>query len=189
MPFSSRLATDFIDAGGGLAMRALRLSDMTEITRMLRDPEVLRWYGDADEAQEEIEELLDSDYVSPFLVLMQNQPVGHLQAYHANRDDFWSGFGVPAETFGLDMFLAHGRGKGWGTHMCRAMIDHLWTIPDIVRVQIDPSPDNPRAIRAYEKAGFTPQGIFPAYDSDEEMLYMTIDRNQTSGGHRPAAGS
>ena len=189
MPFSSRLAADFIDAGGGLAMRALRETDMPEIARMLRDLEVLRWYGDADEALEEIEELLDSEYVSPFLVTMHDHPVGYMQAYHANRDDFWPGFGVPAETFGLDMFLGQSRGHGWGTRMCRAMIDHLWAIPEIVRIQIDPSPDNPRAIRTYHKAGFTPQGIFPAYYSDEEMVYMTIDRNQTSGGHRPAAGS
>jgi len=169
-PFASAL-TGSVDAGGGLLLRPLAAGDLGAIAAMLADPEIARWY-DSDVG--EIESLLGHPFVTPFLAVLDGAPAGYLQAYHANRDDFWPDFGVPAETFGLDMFLAR-RGEGLGVRLARAMAAHLFGMERVVRVQIDPDPDNRRAVRAYEKAGFVPRGIMPGYDG-ATMHYMTIDR-------------
>jgi aminoglycoside 6'-N-acetyltransferase len=167
-----------VDAGAGLAARPLRHSDLTDIERMLSVPEVAQWYDDDPLADQiaEMAEHIESDYVSPFLIALNGKPIGYIQAYHANCEEFWTRFGVPRETFGLDMFLAEARERGLGSRLTRAMIDRLFAMDGVVRVHIDPDPANARAIRAYEKAGFRRVGVFPGYYPDEEMLYMTIDR-------------
>ena len=167
-----------VDTGAGLTARPLAHRDLNEMARMLAVPEVALWYDD-DPIAEQVAELaahIASDYVSPFLVARDGRPIGYIQAYHANCEDFWVRFGVPKETFGLDMFLADNRGQGLGPRLTGAMIDRLFAMDGVRRVQIDPDPQNARAIRAYEKAGFRAAGVFPGYYPGEEMLYMTVER-------------
>lgn len=163
-----------IDAGGGLVLRPLTPGDMPAIVAMFADGDVARWWTSP---PEEIAELIDEPIVWPYLVRLEGKAIGYFQIYHANPEPFWAAFGVPAETFGLDMFLAERRDQGVGTRMVRAAIQRVLALPEAVRVQIDPDPSNARAVRAYEKAGFTARGIFTGYDEQEEMVYMTIDRH------------
>lgn len=160
-----------IDVGGGLVLCPLDHADMPAVLAMFADDEVARWWTSP---PEEIAEIIDEPTVWPYLVLQDGAPVGYFQFYHANPEPFWAAFGVPAETFGFDMFLTR-RGEGIGTRMVCAAIAHIWRLPEATRIQIDPDPSNPRAIRAYEKAGFTARGAMQGYDGDP-MLYMTIER-------------
>lgn len=162
-----------VDAGGGLVLRPLTHADMPAIMVMFADADVARWYN-TDPA--EIADHIGAADIWPYLVALAGKPIGYLQTYHANADDFWRRLGVPAETFGLDMFLAEHREQGLGSLMTRAMIGHVWLVPEAVRVQIDPDPANARAVRAYEKSGFIRRGVFPGYEPGEDMLYMTIER-------------
>ena len=171
---SSKLALQRLDAGGGLAFEALRHAHLPAIAAMFGDPEVARWYGE--DPLDEITGHIDDAVVSPFLVTLEGAPLGYVQAYHANAEAFWAGFGVPRETYGLDMFLGARRGEGLGRRVCRALIGHLFTLPGVVRVQIDPDPENRRAVAAYAAAGFEMQGVFAGYYPGERMAYMTIDR-------------
>jgi aminoglycoside 6'-N-acetyltransferase len=169
-PFDAHFA-QAIDAGEGLVLRPLAHADMPAILAMFADGEVARWWTSP---PAEIAEIIDEPSVWPYLVTLDGAPIGYFQIYHANPEPFWAEFGVPAETFGLDMFLTR-RGEGIGTRMVRAAIARVLELPAAVRVQIDPDPANPRAIRAYEKAGFTAHAAMSGYDGDP-MLYMTIER-------------
>lgn len=172
-----RLDLKHLDCGGGLSLSALTRGDLPAIAEMLRDPDVAAWYGeDHDAALAEIAGHIDDAIVSPFLVSLEGVPHGYLQAYHANSEPFWQSFGVPEQTYGLDMFLGAARGMGLGRRMCRAMIDYLFSLPDVMRVQIDPDHENPRAIAAYRGAGFREVGRFPGYYPGETMVYMAKDR-------------
>lgn len=173
----SRLDLQHLDCGGGLRLSALTRGDLPAIAEILRDPEVAVWFGeDHDASLAEIAGHIGDAIVSPFLVTLAGAPLGYMQAYHANAEPFWRDFGVPRETYGLDMSLGARRGEGLGRRMCRAMIDHLFTLPEVMRVQIDPDHENPRAIAAYRAAGFREVGRFPGYYPGETMVYMVIDR-------------
>ena len=58
--------------------------------------------------------------------------------------------------------------------MVRAFLDYLFSDPNVTKVQTDPSPDNARAIRCYEKAGFRPVGVVQTPDGP--ALYMVVTR-------------
>lgn len=63
----------------------------------------------------------------------------------------------------IDLFLdpaVHGRGLG--TDAVRTMARHLFDDLGHHRITIDPSLENPAAIRAYEKAGFRRVGVLAA---------------------------
>jgi RimJ/RimL family protein N-acetyltransferase len=45
-------------------------------------------------------------------------------------------------------------GQGLGTILVRALVEMLFTDPAVTKIQTDPSPNNLRAVRCYEKAGF-----------------------------------
>jgi len=65
-------------------------------------------------------------------------------------------------------------GRGVGTEMVRAFVQLLFTNPDVTRIQTDPSPRNPRAIRCYEKAGF--RATREVDTPDGRALLMVCDR-------------
>jgi RimJ/RimL family protein N-acetyltransferase len=55
--------------------------------------------------------------------------------------------------------LAPGRpGRGYGTEAMTVVLDHAFGAIGLHRVQLDVYAFNPRAIRSYEKAGFTVEG-------------------------------
>ena len=78
---------------------------------------------------------------------------------------------------GIDQFLADARrlNQGLGTEMVRQFVARLFEDPRVTRVQTDPRPDNLRAIRCYEKAGFRRQGLVMTCDGP--ILLMTISRS------------
>lgn len=177
--FQSRLADALIGDPARLALRALERGDLDFLSRMLAEPDVAAWFGDPQDELAEIEAHISSHYVTPFLIISGGTPAGYFQAYHANAEAFWQDFGVPCETFGMDLSLGgiH-RGRGLGRAAIALMTARLWRMPEVTRLQIDPDPRNTRAVRAYAACGFAPQGIFPGYGGDQdEMLYMTLERS------------
>jgi aminoglycoside 6'-N-acetyltransferase len=67
----------------------------------------------------------------------------------------------------IDLFVATAhQGAGVGTEAVRTLLRHLIDERGHHRVTIDPSTDNAAAIRAYEKAGFTPVGVMHAASRD-----------------------
>jgi RimJ/RimL family protein N-acetyltransferase len=76
---------------------------------------------------------------------------------------------------GIDQFLANADqlGIGLGSAMVRAFVDRLFEDPQVTQVQIDPSPDNARAIRSYEKAGFVAGGEVVTPDGPALLMLRT----------------
>jgi lysine N-acyltransferase len=174
--FASRLSDQVIGDPADVALVALTEADLPAIERLLSEAEVAAWWRELD--IEELRSFITTDeYVTPFRVIAGGETVGYAHVYHANRDAFWVAFGVPKETFGLDLSIgsAAARGRGIGRKAVRLLIERLLQWPEVVRVQIDPESTNVRAIRSYAAAGFVPRGKYPGYDGDE-MLYMTVAR-------------
>ena len=136
--------------------RPMTADDMPLVQRWLAEPHVAEWWHDP-EKLEFVSGDLDHPDLAQFIVSLDGRPFAYLQCYQIGG--WHEGFGPqPAGTRGLDQFIGEVDmlERGHGSAFVRAFIDHLLA-RGVPRIVIDPRPDNPRAIRAYEKAGFVPQ--------------------------------
>ena len=141
-------------------------ADLPLIQRWLETPHVAEWWHDPAEQFELVSGDLGHPDMAQFIVTTEARPFAYLQCYNIGAWD--AGFGPqPTGTRGLDQFIGEPDmlDRGHGSAFIRAFAEDLLT-NGTPRVVIDPDPDNVRAIRAYEKAGFskdrlvdTPDGI------------------------------
>ena len=129
-------------------------ADLPMIRRWLETPEVVRWWGQADEQYALVSGDLDHPDMDQFIVAFDDQPFGYIQCYPLST--WHQGFGEqPPRTRGIDQFIGEPDmiGRGHGSHFIRQFVDTLLR-SGTPRVVTDPDPANARAVRAYEKAGF-----------------------------------
>ena len=141
-------------------------ADLPLIKRWLETPHVSEWWHDAVEQFELVSGDLDHPDMAQFIVGTDAHPFAYLQCYNISAWD--AGFGPqPPGTRGLDQFIGEQDmlNRGHGSAFIRAFAERLLT-DGTPRLVIDPDPNNKRAIRAYEKAGFskdrlvdTPDGV------------------------------
>ena len=121
--------------------------------------------------------LEESSDVKPYIASLDGCPVGYIQSYVAveSENGWWPGQ-HDRGVLGIDLFLADGEslGRGLGTRMVRAFVEYLFRDRAIHRIQLDPAPDNARAIRCYEKVGF--RRVKEMTTPDGPAVLMSIDR-------------
>ena len=69
------------------------------------------------------------------------------------------GFGDMDRKLHLKRIAARDPGKGIGSQLLEALLDHLYATTDVNRIDLDVFLGNDRARRAYEKAGFQVEGV------------------------------
>jgi aminoglycoside 6'-N-acetyltransferase len=113
-----------------------------------------------------------------FIVSVDGRPFGYIQCYALST---WNqGFGEhPAGTRGIDQFIGEpdlvGRGHG-SQFIGRFTLELLGR--GTPRIVTDPDPANLRAIRAYEKAGFSRERLVDT--TDGTALLMIRHRSNLS---------
>jgi aminoglycoside 6'-N-acetyltransferase len=148
------------------AFRPMGTSDLPMIRRWLEMPEVVRWWGDPDEQYELVSGDLAHPDMDQFIVALDGRPFAYIQCYALST---WNqGFGEqPPAARGIDQFIGEDDmiGRGHGSGFIRQFVDDRLR-DGIPRIVTDPDPENVRAVRAYEKAGFarermvdTPDGL------------------------------
>lgn len=168
-----------------ISFRPLTLADLPLLHEWLARPHVAEWWGppvSLGEVEQEFRPLIDDQSTTrAYVVLRDGTPIGYIQSYVAmgSGDGWWPNEQDPGVR-GIDQFLAHPQqlGRGLGTAMVRAFVRHLFADPAVTRIQTDPSPGNPRAIRCYEKVGFLPIGEVDTPDGP--ALLMVRDRDRTT---------
>ncbi len=137
-------------------------SDLPLVRDWLARPHVAQWWHDATDF-ECVSGDLDHPDLTQFIVMFDGKPFAYLQCYRMDESytaSEWNGcFGPqPSGARGIDQFIGEPDmlGCGNGSAFIRQFIDELLA-DGVPRIVIDPSPNNPRAIRAYEKAGFRPE--------------------------------
>jgi aminoglycoside 6'-N-acetyltransferase len=146
--------------------RPMSHADLPLIKRWLETPHVGEWWHDPAEQFVLVSGDLDHPDVAQFIVHTDERPFAYLQCYRLS--DWNHGFGShPDGTRGIDQFIGEADllGQGHGSAFVRVFVDKLLA-HGTPRVVLDPEPENTRAIRAYEKAGFvrdrlvdTPNGV------------------------------
>lgn len=137
--------------------RRVEPNDIAMIGKWLVTPAVRDWWIDAngdpadpirlnDLGDPAVEMWIVSFGVTPFAFLQDYDPHAFAGHHFAH---------LPLRSRGIDQFIGEPEmiGRGHGTAMIRARIADMFA-SGVPAVGTDPHPDNRRAIRAYEKAGF-----------------------------------
>jgi len=144
-----------------VTFRPLDPADLHTLHDWLNRPHVAEWWQPtpsfAELEEEYAEHFARSSGVKPYVALADGSPIGYIQSYTAmgSGGGWWTDEQDPGVR-GIDQFLARAEdlGRGLGSLMVRTFVETLFADPAVTRVQTDPSPENHRAVRAYEKAGF-----------------------------------
>jgi RimJ/RimL family protein N-acetyltransferase len=144
-----------------ITFHPLTPGDIPPLHAWLQRPHVMRWWGDPGTRAQVAGHYLP--YTRPdattraCIARLDDVPIGFIQSYVvlASGDGWWEDETDPGAR-GIDQFLANPEqlGRGLGSAMVRAFVARLFADPSVTQVQTDPSPDNHRAIRSYQRAGF-----------------------------------
>ena len=136
--------------------RPMTAADLPLVKRWLAEPHVVQWWGDTYQQFELVSGDLEVEAMDQFIVAIDDRPFGYIQCYDP---EVWPDNGLgehPSGTRGIDQFIGEADmvDRGHGSTFIRAFIERILA-DGAPRVITDPDPDNARAIRAYEKAGFS----------------------------------
>jgi aminoglycoside 6'-N-acetyltransferase-1b len=157
-------------------------ADLPLLHSWLQQPHVLEWWGNENltilESVREkyLPRIQEPYHVRPLIALRGGHPIGYCQSYVVcdHGDGWWEGE-TDRGARGCDQFIGDASllGQGIGTQLVQALLAYIFTDPAVTKVQTDPAPDNARAIRCYEKAGFRSRGIVNTPDGPELLMVVT----------------
>ena len=171
-----------------VTFRAMREEDIALFHEWLQRPHVVEWWG-RDHAAPSLDDtrakylprVRERQRVCPYIALLKGCPIGWSQSYVALAagDGWWEEETDPGVR-GIDQFLCdtHTLGQGLGTRMVTAFVSLMFSDPAVTRIQTDPSPENTRAIRCYEKSGF--RAVKRIITPDGPALLMAQNRSPRS---------
>lgn len=167
-----------------VTLRLMTEHDLPMLHEWLNRPHIVEWWGGEAE-RPTLAEVLDcyrprvlaQESVTPYIAMLGSVAIGYAQSYVAlgSGDGWWKDETDPGVR-GIDQSLANPAqlNQGLGTGMVRALVEQLFLDPAVTKIQTDPAPDNHRAIRCYEKAGFVQEKIITTPDGP--AVYMTQSR-------------
>ncbi len=163
-----------------ITFKHLAKSDLPLLTTWLNKPHVKAWWDEhltPDEIKEQYASRIGDQIVVPFMVYLDEKPIGFIQYYDAAKE---GGGWWPDEvegTIGIDQFIGEENymGRGYGTKIIAAFVRKLFEDPAVKKIILDVSPKNVKAIHCYEKVGFV---FVKEIDTpDGHALMMEIKRN------------
>jgi RimJ/RimL family protein N-acetyltransferase len=131
--------------------RPLTSDDFPLLLDWLSRPHVREWWNDGDDTLEKVARHYGETEVGlgRFILLEVNEgdekPIGYFQHYLA-----------PGGAIGIDQFIGEEAyiNRGVGRQAIRLFVELILREHKPASIILDPAPENKRAIRCYEKAGF-----------------------------------
>lgn len=133
--------------------RPVLRTDEALVARWREEPEVRRWWGDP--TVEPVLANLDDPRIAPWIVELDGHPFAYAQDYDVHGWENHPFAHLPSGARGIDQYIGEPDllGRGHGSAFVRQHAETLLA-QGVPAIGTDPHPDNLRAIRAYEKAGF-----------------------------------
>ena len=162
--------------GDNITLRPIAPRDRATLKAIRDEPEVIRWWGAQTEAWPG-----DDETVEEWVIELDGEVIGSLQFFEEPDAD--------SRHADVDILLAtRTHSRGLGTDAMRAIAGHLIEERGHHRITLTTSPDNARAIRAYEKAGFRRVGVTRLSERapdgtwrDELLMELVVEPRAESG--------
>lgn len=153
--------------------------DVSLLFEWLSDEDVNRWYNEGDHTLETYRQKFAPEPTThKFVVEIDGASVGYLQAYLlSDEPEYASQLGLCSDAVSIDTFIGDAafRGKGWGSVVLRAALNQIvFGELNADLACINPDPENLRAVRSYEKAGFR----------GDRVVWIQDDEPQNTGYER-----
>jgi AacA4 family aminoglycoside N(6')-acetyltransferase len=170
-----------------IALRLLTEDDLPMLHDWLNRPHIVQWWQGHRPTLQQVRDhylprVLAQENVTPYVGLLNGRPFAYAQSYVAlgAGGGWWQDETDPGVR-GIDQSIADPDllGIGLGTKLVRALVGRLFDDPQVTKVQTDPAPDNLRAIRCYEKAGF--RKVKDIITPDGPAVYMLRRRPASVG--------
>jgi aminoglycoside 6'-N-acetyltransferase len=147
-------------SSGDYAFRLVAREDLPLLQRWLRMPEVVRWWGNAEEQAALLCEDLDEPRMVMRIVSFGGRPFAFAQDYAVHIWPQPHFAALPVGSRAIDSFIGEPDmiGRGHGSAYLKLLAERLRAEGAPI-VAIDPAVDNLRARRAYEKAGFSGSAV------------------------------
>lgn len=167
--------------GTPVSLRLMTEHDLPMLHDWLNRPHTVEWWGGERPTLAEVlgrylPRVLAEDSVTPYIAMSGDEPIGYAQSYVAigSGDGWWEDETDPGVR-GIDQSLANPDqlNQGLGTRLVMALVELLFSDPAVSKIQTDPAPNNHRAIRCYEKAGFVQQKFITTPDGPAVYMIQT----------------
>ena len=142
-----------MDAVATYRFRPVTEADFPLLRRWRARPHVVEWWGDP--ALEAEDGKLSDHRIVMWMVEVEGRPFAFAQDYDPHAWDMHPFSHMPAASRGIDQYIGEADmlGRGHGTGFVRQHVQRLLS-EGAPAIGTDPHPDNHRARRCYEKAGF-----------------------------------
>ncbi len=162
--------------------KPLSPGDLDLLGQWFSQPHVLEWWQD-DLSPEEIKDKygkpIGDPVVCPYIAYLNDKPIGFIQYYWATQvgDGWWPN--EEDDTVGTDQFIGEVNylNQGYGTLMMKAFIKFLFKNQKINKIITEAEPNNIRAKRCYEKAGFQNVGLIETPDGHSILMVIKRKNN------------
>ena len=159
-----------------IRIRNLEEKDLSMIFKWLTDDRVTEFYGgrDVKRTLETVRKYYyenDKEIATRLIVEYKGKPIGYVQVCDMLDEDYsiYQYKKTGELVYSMDQFIGEPDywNKGIGTTFMKMILDYLKDERKAKAVILDPHKNNPRAIRAYEKAGFKIIKELPKHEMHE----------------------
>lgn len=165
------------------SFRKLQLSDVSLVHCWFNLPHVQKFYSLRSWVEEEVLKKLEPYIlgikpVYPFIILINEQPVGYIQ-YYPVRDFPWPNQDLPQDVVqqsaGMDLFIGEPQllHKGHGQQIIRQFLkEKIWR--HFNYCVVDPEINNQTAIDCYKKLGFANHKIISSENALQKKVKLQL---------------
>ncbi|MNI31402.1 Bifunctional AAC/APH [compost metagenome] len=157
-----------------LSIRTLTESDASLLVKWLSDPQVLEYYEGRDRSHDlalVMEHFYKQEQSTTRCIIQYNgEEIGYLQFYIIDDEEKeeYGYTGFQGNVYGMDQFIGEVSywNKGIGTLLIINVVKYLFQ-KGANKIVMDPQAWNHRALRVYEKCGFTKKKLLPEHEWHE----------------------